>query len=240
MQWKMHKLADLATRQIAAAINRLNNALPLFPLGSTKSKFSKKQIVGLLEWSLPQACRSKFDLDKYIPSLHSKTCLIKACEAIKRNNMVPEKRKHSDNNSNSSNKNSLAGNKKAENKKNERKSLNKIPLKHYTVHGHNASHDSSECYTLNNQTKTGRQIVDLKANSSQTFTAKRFRKEVNMLAQKSSKKSLNCMQMQSSKSSKSLKPEDMVNPLSARLRRHLVTVIVTAMFQFTWSHNYLR
>jgi hypothetical protein len=108
--------------------------------------------------------------------------------------VVPEKKPHSDNNSNSSNKHSPAGNKKAENKKNERKRLNKKPLKHCTVHGHNVSHDSSECYTLKNQTKTGRQIVDAKASSSQTFTAKRFRKEVNMLAQKSSsKRSLNCM-----------------------------------------------
>jgi hypothetical protein len=59
MQHRMHKLADLSTRQMAAAINRLNNALPLFPLGSTESKFSEKEIVGLLEWSLPQAWRFK-------------------------------------------------------------------------------------------------------------------------------------------------------------------------------------
>jgi hypothetical protein len=51
----MHKPGDLSTRQIAAAINRLNNALPLFLLGSTESKISEKEIVGLLEWSLPQA-----------------------------------------------------------------------------------------------------------------------------------------------------------------------------------------
>jgi hypothetical protein len=70
----------------------------------------------------------------------------------------------------------------------ERKRLNKKPLKYCTVHGHDASHDSSECYTLKNQTKPGKQIVSAKANSSQTFTAKRFRKEVNILAQKASKK----------------------------------------------------
>jgi hypothetical protein len=51
----MHQPAELSTRQMAAAINRLNNAIPLFPLGSTESKFSEKEIVGLLEWSLPQA-----------------------------------------------------------------------------------------------------------------------------------------------------------------------------------------
>jgi hypothetical protein len=76
---------------MAAAINRLNNSLPLFPLGLTESKCSEKEIVGLLEWLLPQAWQSKFDLDGYVPSLHSKMCLIEACKAIERNNPVPEK-----------------------------------------------------------------------------------------------------------------------------------------------------
>jgi hypothetical protein len=67
-------------------------------LGSTESKFSKKEIVGLLEWSLPQAWQSKFDLDSYVPSLHPKMHLIETCEAIEKNNHVPEKNPESDNN----------------------------------------------------------------------------------------------------------------------------------------------
>ena len=183
MQQKMHKPADLPTRQMAAAINRLNNSLPLFPLGSTESKFSEKEIVGLLEWLLPQAWQSKFDLDGYVPSLHSKMRLIEACEAIERNNPVPEKIPQSEN------KNSQTGIQKPENKrKNERKKLNKKPLKHCSVHGHNPTHDSSECYTLKNQARSGNHPTESKANSSQTFTAKKFRKEINLLAKKSSKK----------------------------------------------------
>jgi hypothetical protein len=242
MQRRMHKPADLSTRQMAAAINKLNNALPLFPLGSTESKFSEKEIVGLLEWLLPQAWRSKFDLDGYIPTLHSKTHLTEACEAIERNTLVPEKTKpQQDNNNDHSNKNSHAGNKKVENNKNECKRLNSKLWKHCTVHGHNALHDSSECYTLKNQTKPGGQIVGAKANSSQTFTAKRFRKKVNMLAQKLSKKKVLELYANAVKQEqKNLKPKDVVNPLSARLRMHLVIMIVTAMSQFTWSHSPLR
>ena len=44
MQRKMHKPADLSIRQMAAAINRLNNALPLFPLDSTESNLVKKKL----------------------------------------------------------------------------------------------------------------------------------------------------------------------------------------------------
>ena len=81
----MFKPVELTTRQTAAAINRINNALPLFPNGSVASKFSETEIIGLLEWSLPPAWRTKFDLDGYIPTLHSKTRLVEACEAIERN-----------------------------------------------------------------------------------------------------------------------------------------------------------
>ena len=53
MNRKMFKPIELTTRQTAAAINRLNNALPMFPSGTANSKFSDTEIVGLLEWSLP-------------------------------------------------------------------------------------------------------------------------------------------------------------------------------------------
>jgi hypothetical protein len=92
MNRPMFKLAELTTRQTAAVINRLNNALPLFPLGTDASKFSDTEIIGLLEWSLPPPCwRTKFDLDGYIPTLHTRAKLIENCEAIKRNASLEER-----------------------------------------------------------------------------------------------------------------------------------------------------
>ena len=90
MNRRMYKPAELTTRQTSAAINRLNNSLPLFPGGSDDSKFTEVQIVELLEWSLPPTWRAKFDLDGYIPSLGSKSRLIEACEAIERNEFIAE------------------------------------------------------------------------------------------------------------------------------------------------------
>ena len=68
----MKKPFGLSTRKMAAAITRINNALPLFPGATEASKFSPEEVIGLLEWSLPQTWRNKFDLDGYIPSLDSK------------------------------------------------------------------------------------------------------------------------------------------------------------------------
>jgi hypothetical protein len=124
---------------MAEAINRLNSALPLFLSSITKSKFSDKKTIGLSEWSLPQAWQAEFGLDGYVMSLFPKMCLIKACKAIVRNNPVPEK-KCSDNN-----KNSRYGPTKSENISSLKKTL-----MHCTVHGHNATLDSSECYAHKN------------------------------------------------------------------------------------------
>jgi hypothetical protein len=83
MNRKMFKPVELTTRQMAASINRLNNALPFFPNATEASKFSEGELIGLLEWSLPATWRAKFDLDGCIPTLHSRARLIEAIEQSK-------------------------------------------------------------------------------------------------------------------------------------------------------------
>jgi hypothetical protein len=75
----------------AAAITKINNCLPVFPLGSPASKFIDQEVVGLLEWLLLLTWRKKFDLDGYVPTLGTKAKLILECGALKRNESVKEK-----------------------------------------------------------------------------------------------------------------------------------------------------
>ena len=49
----MKKTYDMLFRQVAALISKINNSLPLFPGGTAKSKYSKQELDGLMEWSLP-------------------------------------------------------------------------------------------------------------------------------------------------------------------------------------------
>jgi hypothetical protein len=91
MNRKMFKPVELTTRQMAASINRLNNALPFFPTATEASKFSEIELIELLEWSLPATWRAKFDLDSYIPTLHTRAKLIEACEAIERSEIAVER-----------------------------------------------------------------------------------------------------------------------------------------------------
>jgi hypothetical protein len=90
MNRKKFKPVVLTTRQMAASINLLNNALPFFLTATDASKFSELELIGLLEWSLPATWRAKFDLDSYIPTLHSRAKLIEAFEAIERSEIAVE------------------------------------------------------------------------------------------------------------------------------------------------------
>jgi hypothetical protein len=104
----MKKPYDLSTRKTAAAITKINNCLPVFPLGSPASKFTDQEVVGLPEWSLPSTWRKKFDLDGYVPTLGTKAKLILECEAIEQKKSVKEReRKDDDLNNNNYKKTSL-------------------------------------------------------------------------------------------------------------------------------------
>ena len=184
MNRRMYKPAELTTRQTAAAINRLNNALPLFPGGTDDSKFTEVQVVELLEWSLPPTWRAKFDLDGYIPTLGSKSRLIEACEAIERNETIAE------NDGNKKGKKGKGEKAKIENSgPSQRKDEGKKKKFFCTEHGYNPTHSTSDCWTIKNRAfKNDGSGGSKTTQPARSFTNKGFRKEVNLLARASSKK----------------------------------------------------
>jgi hypothetical protein len=115
----MKKLYNLSTQKTAAAITKINNCLPVFPLGSPASKFTDQEVVGLLEWLLPATWRKKFkNLDGYVPTLGTKAKLILECEAIKQNESVKEKERKDDDHNNNNFKKNKFGNSAARAHKN--------------------------------------------------------------------------------------------------------------------------
>jgi hypothetical protein len=65
--------------------------LPLFPTVTEASCFSEFELTWLLELSFPATWRVKFDLERCIPTLHSRAKLIEACEVIERSEITIEK-----------------------------------------------------------------------------------------------------------------------------------------------------
>ena len=153
----------------------------MFPGGTEASKFSETEIIGLLEWTLPPAWRAKFDLDGYIPSLGTKSKLITQCEAIERNAMEEKP-------STQGVEDGHGGKRKKKNGKRVSSSCSEPPNKKSffcSEHGKNPTHATADCYTLKNKAKHGSS-----GQNPRSFTNKGFRKELNMLARKSSKKAV--------------------------------------------------
>ena len=176
---------SLTMQKTAAAITKINNALPLFPNGSEASKFSEIELIGILEWSLPQAWRMKFDLDGYVPTKHSKAQLIEACEAIEWNQDDPEEtKKRKKPNSNSERKKGKGKEKTATDEK-----------KHFcTLHGWNRTHVTANCYSLNKKKSSsgGNNTGNDSAAKSEPkkFSNTKFRKELNLLSKSTSRQEL--------------------------------------------------
>jgi hypothetical protein len=87
-QWMrrcMRKPKELSIRKTVAAVRRLNNSLPVFPNGQESDKFTLREILEILEWSIPEIWKTKFDLDSYVPTKFTKEPFMTECEAIKRN-----------------------------------------------------------------------------------------------------------------------------------------------------------
>ena len=185
----MRKPSDLSARKTAAAISKINSCLPLFPGGNQDSKFSEPELIGLFEWSLPQAWRSKFDLDGYVPTQGTRAKLILECEAIERSEL--NRKEPTDNNNNNNN-----------NKKDKKTKFGKnggSPRKYEGRNngffckncGNNRTHVTADCYFLKNKNSRNEagqaQNGDAKK-PGRPFSRRTFRKEVNALARKAAKK----------------------------------------------------
>lgn len=140
------------------------------------------ELIGLLEWSLPVTWRAKFDLDGYIPTLHSKIKLIEACEAIERSEIALEKPSKEESSQNHKMVKRVASKIGAPPAKKQ-----KSVSKHYcTEHGQNPTHSTADCWTLKNRAKAKLPIQKEK----KVFSNRNLRNEINLLSKQSSKKKI--------------------------------------------------
>jgi hypothetical protein len=179
MRRGMKKPKELSFRKTAAAVGRLNNCLPLFPGGSDLDKFSTTEIVELLEWSIPKAWRTKFDLDGYVPTSHSKDRLISECEAIERNLPKWNSSEKPASKSTVHKKNrGIVKHKNVDSKKDSTKSY------YCTEHGKNPTHATENCYVVKNK------AAKANASNGKTLTKQSFRREINIMSKTRSKKKI--------------------------------------------------
>jgi hypothetical protein len=154
-----------------------------FPTATEASKVSEIELIGLLEWSLPATWRTKFDLDSYIPTLHSRAKLIEACEAIEQSEITVERPSREESSQSHRNiKRSPAKN------STEPQKMQKSDGKHYcSEHGYNPTHSTADCYTIKNRAKATNHAPRA---DKRSFSNQNLCKKINLLAKTSSKKKI--------------------------------------------------
>lgn len=178
MRRAIRKPKDMTVRRLVAIISKMNKSLARFPGASEDDKFNSNELLEIIEWSLPNTWRAKFDLDRYVPSLFDKARLIAEAEAIERSEKVlvkQDKPKNADG----------KGTKTIQKKSHNPKTASSIEY-YCSEHGKNKTHATANCYTIKNRNdgKTNPQV------STTTFSGKKFRKEINLMSKGRSKKKI--------------------------------------------------
>ena len=169
MHCKKRKPKQLSIQRTIVAISRLNNSLPLFPNATDKDMFTPKELLELCEWLVPDAWRTKFDLDGYVPTDFDKERFIRECEAIERNEPKTVKKSSKE----TLNK-KIPAHKKSQGVKHRSSSHKSETSKYFcTEHGNNHIHSTDKCFTLKNRKD--------KEKGPTGLTKKSFRKEINSL-----------------------------------------------------------
>ena len=179
MRRQIKKPKSMPVRKMTAIITKMNNSLARFPEADESDKFKDKELLEIIEWSLPDEWRRAFDLKGYVPSNYGKKRLIAEAEAIERAETLDNgkhKAKEGKSKSFKSNKEKKANPKSDKSSKTEY---------FCTEHGVNKTHGTAECFTIKN--RKDKQQPDKKQNN-RSFSTDKFRKEINMFSKGKNKK----------------------------------------------------
>ena len=173
MRRQMRKPYAMSYRIFDSEVERLNNSIKYFPMATNANLFTGEELLELLEWSIPQKWRAKFDLANYIPSKFNRARLTQECEAIERSEKIinPKQKKN-------------VPHKKSQGAKHA--STNK-----YCQHCKTKTHNTVDCFKLkalkggNATAPTNNQRFQ---NGKGNFSHKQFQKEMNLLQRQPTKK----------------------------------------------------
>jgi hypothetical protein len=79
----------MRAKQFVISMSRINNYIPFFPNATVLSKYSKEELLYILEFAVLPHWRKAFDLRDYLPTSDDKARLISECERVKRNETPP-------------------------------------------------------------------------------------------------------------------------------------------------------
>jgi hypothetical protein len=75
----------MTAKTMTHAMSKINNFLPYFPEAGMEDKYTETELIGILQFALPEYYGTVFDLKDYIPAEDNKLKFILECERVERN-----------------------------------------------------------------------------------------------------------------------------------------------------------
>jgi hypothetical protein len=82
---------EMGAKQFVTLMSRINNYILFFPNATVLSKYSKEELLNILEFAVPPHWRKAFDLRNYLPTSDNKTRFFSECERLEQNKTPPKK-----------------------------------------------------------------------------------------------------------------------------------------------------
>jgi hypothetical protein len=95
---------EMGAKQFVISMSRINNNIPFVPNATVLSKYSKEELLNILEFAVLPHWRKAFDLRDYLPTSDDKARFISECERVKRNETPPARERDGSDNDRTSNK----------------------------------------------------------------------------------------------------------------------------------------
>jgi hypothetical protein len=145
------------------------------------SKYSKEELLNILEFAVPPYWRKAFDLRDYLPTSDDKARLFSKCERVKQNETPPAKeRDGSDNDCTSNKKSKFAKSEKSATKSGKKTNTESGPM--YCTHCKTDTHVTERCWKLK-KIAIEKELSEKKS----PYSKRTFRKEVNAIARRAGK-----------------------------------------------------
>jgi hypothetical protein len=186
-QWMskyMKKPYDMTAKTMTNTMSKINNFLPYFPDAEPDSKYSESELIGILQYAVPDYYMAAFDQKDYIPTENSKAKFIAECERVERNTKPKSHERDDDDDDRKSNKKVKFAKSEKSNKKSGAKSATNDSGM-YCTHCKTDTHNTASCYKMK---KIARDKADAgKAREKEPYSKRTFRKEVNAIARRAGK-----------------------------------------------------
>jgi hypothetical protein len=138
---------EMGAKQFVILMSRISNYIPFFPKALVLSKYSKEELLGILEFAVPPHWRKALDLRDYLPTSDNKARFISECERVKRSKEPPAKeRDGSDNDRKSNKKTKFAKSEKSATKSGQKTDTESGPK--YCTHCKTDIHNTEHCWKL--------------------------------------------------------------------------------------------